>query len=211
MYNAAHNEQTELKIQFYYQKWGTMGNILYILGNPIRRPDLSLPPILLLSLSHHSKSILSYQKKVCGISAETGLIFTQQYYVKITDMCRVLKQISCFYTRIHRAFEPLDLITRLPSFGSNNLHRTFLITVVQTYTMVRRNHFLHHCSLQNCFSSAIFLGCLVWIALLRSCQNISIGQDSSWGCSFCRSYSVLGGLRASWNCLGLKYKPISKF
>ncbi len=62
----------------------------------------------------------------------------------------------------------LGLYTCLTSFGSStNLHhQMFPVIAHQTCTTVN--------VLQNCCSSVIFLWCLAWIALLRSCRNISI-------------------------------------
>lgn len=75
---------------------------------------------------------------------------------------------------VDKVCEPLGLITGWASFCCNNLN--------QIRPAQQSGGILDHSSLQNCFSSAIFLGCLVWIALMRSCHSIAIGlsQDSYW-------------------------------
>lgn len=73
-------------------------------------------------------------------------------------------------SRVEKVCEPLNLITVWPCFGSSDLQQMCPVIVDQTLTTVRRDFAP--------FAIAIFLWCLVWIALLRSCQSISFGLRS---------------------------------
>ena len=107
----------------------------------------------------------------------------------------VCKHSQC---SVEKVCEPLDLITCWPSFGSNKLNQTFSVVGDQTCTMVRRNIWPFIFTKLFQFSNIIFLGCLVWTAVLMSCHSISIRLRSGlWlGHSkrhifFCRSCSVV--------------------
>ena len=96
------------------------------------------------------------------------LLTNKQLYVFMSLLKTLCKHSQCI---VEKACELLDLITVWPSFGSNNLNPIFPVVADQTCTTFKRNFgtFLF----TNCFSSAIFLGCLVWTGLLRSCHSIS--------------------------------------
>ncbi len=121
------------------------------------------------------------------------------------DKHSLLKQIT--YKNVFMSFRNICKVSQCrvekeSDFVSNNLHQMFPVIVNQTCR--RSGGILHYYSLQNRFSSAICLGCLEWITLLRSCQSISAGLRSGLGLSrrrvfFCRSHSVANILL----CFGL--------
>lgn len=78
----------------------------------------------------------------------------------------LLNTVYILNVQVEKVCEPSNLISVWPCFGSNNLQQMCPVIVDQTHTTVRRDFAP--------FSSAIFLWCLMWIALLRSCQSFSL-------------------------------------